>query len=87
MAVATYGCGGWHLTGEMLSKLRTWELQHLRKIFPSKHQPTRAEYMIKSIEHVDEIRSKKKLHTLSISFLTDTSKILLDRHIIGMNKA
>jgi len=46
MAVATYGCGGWHLTGEMLSKLRTWELQHLTKIFPSKHQPTRAEYMI-----------------------------------------
>ena len=35
MAFATYGCGGWHLIGEMLTKLRTWELHRLRTFFPS----------------------------------------------------
>ena len=57
MAVATYGCGGWHLTGEMPTKLRTWAFHRLRKIFLSQHQPTKAEYMIKPTAHIDEIRS------------------------------
>ena len=57
---ALYDSGNWDVTVDILTQMRTWELHHLRKLFTTPWQATRAEHMQTSAYIIDEIRQKTK---------------------------
>ena len=81
---AVHGSGSWILTKETLLSLRRWELHHLRKVIPSKGQPTRHEYFESSAKYLDEARTLHKqlhlIHTILDNYYRDSYTQLVSRN-------
>lgn len=59
-ASAGYGSGMWGFDMNVLETLKNWELNLMRKVFPIQYQPTRAEYLKRSAEHIHRIRTEQR---------------------------